>query len=85
MRKTCSKCEETRDVSQFSRKAKSKDGHAGICKICESDAFKRYYRQVRDDVIMKVYEWQINNPEKTDYYKRKYMNKIRKKDNHENN
>ena len=63
--KTCSKCGETKPLSDFSRKAKkSRDGYRAQCKSCQSAEGKRYYAAHRDYVLENQKQYQQNNPEK---------------------
>jgi hypothetical protein len=36
--KRCSKCRKTKDISEFSKNRKEKDGHSGWCKSCHKEA-----------------------------------------------
>jgi hypothetical protein len=42
------------------------------CKACHREGTQRDYRYNKEDVIMRVLEWQIDNAEKVRAYKRKY-------------
>lgn len=44
MNKTCSKCEDVKDISEFSLKSASKDGYSSRCKIC----MRKYYHNRKE-------------------------------------
>lgn len=41
--KYCSKCEETKEVSEFSKNKRLKDGFAHYCKECRKGVNAKYY------------------------------------------
>lgn len=41
--KTCSQCSKTKPLSEFSKRASSKDGHTSYCKACARE-YSRHYR-----------------------------------------
>lgn len=45
MKKTCSKCGIEKDISDFHKRTKSKDGHNHWCKDCNKNARIRSYRK----------------------------------------
>jgi len=77
--KYCSKCEQTRPVSEFSKRPKSKDGLRSNCKICEAAAYSAWREKNIEHVAAaskarrllkkpKISEanksWRLANPEK---------------------
>lgn len=48
--KTCSKCERTLHVSQFSKNKSKKDGLQTTCKECSKKVNKKYYEENTDKV-----------------------------------
>nr|CAI9752054.1 HNH endonuclease [Caudoviricetes sp.] len=40
MTKICYNCKQEKDISEFSRKASSKDGYDSTCKICRTKRVK---------------------------------------------
>ena len=70
--KTCSKCGETKDVSEFSKNKRRKGGLQGWCKACE-----RAYRQANKEQIAekkRAYN-QANKEEVAEYHRARYQAK----------
>ena len=57
MKKKCSVCGKTKDVSWFYRHGSSKDGYCNRCKACSSRHMATYYRENRVTVLKKVAEY----------------------------
>ena len=74
MNKTCSKCNQTLDVSCFSKHKTSKDGLRNICKICQSEYNKSFYlnpeKQKQKKISDKIYY--ETNKEKVSEYKKEW-------------
>ena len=64
MRKVCTGCKTDKPLSEFSRQAKSPDGHRTKCKACTKVENANWYLLNREDKLAKNLEWQRNNPEK---------------------
>lgn len=62
--KTCTKCGETKPLEAFSRKAAAADGRHPHCRDCCAEYKRRYYDTHRSEVIQRVADWRIRNPEK---------------------
>ena len=43
--KTCSRCNESKPLEEFQRRARNKDGHTNLCKPCKREYDNNYYRQ----------------------------------------
>lgn len=56
MKKLCSKCERTLELSEFHIDRTSKDGHVHFCKQCTSKDRKRYYCTYRKEYRKRSYE-----------------------------
>ena len=59
--KTCSKCEEIKNLSEFSKRSDSKDGYRSQCRKCvntqeSKDRVNRYYKNNRDVLLSKSKE-----------------------------
>lgn len=67
--KKCSRCQEDKPLSDFYKKAKSKDGLMPSCKKCHYEIQK---------------EWQNKNKDKRSSYNKKYYGKPEKKEKQEN-
>ena len=48
MQKSCSKCCEEKDLSEFHKNPQAKDGHSYICKTCTSKLQKGYRKQKKE-------------------------------------
>lgn len=46
--KTCSKCGLSKPLEEFQKRAKNKDGHAGICKLCKREYDNAHYKANTD-------------------------------------
>lgn len=42
--KTCRVCGVMKSLSDFNRQTKAKDGHSSLCKVCQSERSKAYYK-----------------------------------------
>lgn len=64
MNKTCSKCKENKDISQFNLHRKEPDGHYSQCKTCSAESNRNQYK--KDPQKWKDYakKWKLENPEK---------------------
>ena len=58
--KKCSKCHETKELTEFSKRSISKDGLAPYCKVCDRQSIK---------------QWRLNNPEKKSAQNKRYWEK----------
>lgn len=70
--KKCSKCGESKNISEFHKKKASKDGLAYECKSCISEYKKKYYEQNRDEVLKKVKERYAKSCEDIKAYQEEY-------------
>lgn len=73
--KKCSTCGETKTVDKFSKKSRMKDGLNSQCKSCQSDYYKRFYAENREDQIARSRKYKEQNPlsnEKREDTKRKH-------------
>lgn len=48
--KTCSKCGETKLITEFHIKKSSKDGRIGICRACKNNYSKKYYIENKEKI-----------------------------------
>lgn len=91
-KKTCSKCGEEKNISEFPRDSKSRDGLHSWCKQCVYSVNlqryydnydehrarnKRYYEEHKETHSMRSREWAKRNPEKRRRIKRRWRNKHR--------
>lgn len=49
MAKQCSKCHEEKELSEFYKHKKFKDGHKSCCKSCENEAHRLRYQKAKQD------------------------------------
>lgn len=73
--KKCSKCLENKNLNEFSKDSKKKDGLKVICKLCHSIYRKEHYQKNKDKVIEQVKLWQINNSDKVSEQSKKWKEK----------
>lgn len=62
--KVCSSCRKDLDLAYFSRKSKSRDGKAGICKNCAKARTAAWRVQNSDRAKEACKRWRKNNPER---------------------
>lgn len=61
--KTCAKCGETKQTSEFCKQSKSKDGLFIYCRTCQSERNKAYRIANRDALLEKNKAWRTENSE----------------------
>jgi hypothetical protein len=61
MIKQCTKCKETKEVSEFHRDKSRKDGLRNICKVCVVSYMGKYYIENKELVIRKSARWVAAN------------------------
>jgi len=79
-RKICCQCKEEKDISEFSKNSKHKDGHASMCKSCNREYSKKYRISNRDKLAEKKkqdYHNDENRLEKGAKYRQENREKIR--------
>jgi hypothetical protein len=65
--KQCNKCPTPKDLKEFSKLKKSKDGHHATCKECLNSSRRAKYLsnpEIRNKAIKHQHEWRKNNPDK---------------------
>lgn len=62
--KTCSKCKQTKPVTEFYRKQDSRDGRAPYCRECVKRAASEYLKADRAAAAARVQDWRQRNPER---------------------
>jgi hypothetical protein len=73
MSKTCSKCNQTKDIADFGKRSDTKDGYKTICKPCSNIAFRNWAKT--DKSIEYQKNWKKENPEKVKSYSDNYWSK----------
>jgi len=61
--KTCTKCKETKILTDFHKRIDSKDGHAYECKLCTRGRSQRWYKNNSEYAKSKVRAVRLLNPE----------------------
>jgi len=69
MLKMCTKCNENKDLSEFSKCKRNKDGHQYRCKSCDSKVDKNWYTVNAKRKKELSDRWQKENPDKVKKYK----------------
>jgi hypothetical protein len=75
--KVCTKCKEQKPLEAFRRQSSTKDGLKYYCKECDDTTAKKYYEKNKKKIIIKVTQWQKDNPNKVRDYKKSYYGKNR--------
>jgi hypothetical protein len=68
MEKKCKKCNVVKDVSEFSKEKRNRDGLAGVCKVCR----KPYYEKYRENNTDKIKQYREANKGKLSEYNKQY-------------
>lgn len=61
MDKICSKCKLSKDKTQFSTNPTKRDGLNYVCKKCQNDYFKVWYRTHNKKVKQSILQWKKKN------------------------
>jgi len=88
--KRCSKCKETKSVTEFSKDRCQKDGLQSKCKSCGRQYYqenrekkleyvKQYYQENRGRILKKVKQYRQENKEKIREYKKQYYHENRER------
>ena len=73
--KTCTKCGETKPLSEFSADDAYKDGYQSHCKDCKRAYARERYAKNRDRELARVKAWHEKNPGKATEYARRSREK----------
>ena len=68
MTKTCSKCGETKPLTEFHKQTGSKDGHRGHCKECQQAAYRTWYEANKERRAASDKAWLEANKERKAAY-----------------
>ena len=71
--KTCSKCKEEKDLSEFYKKKEASDGVKSACKVCTNKKEKEYREINRDKIRKKDKEYRETNKGKIKEYNKNYI------------
>jgi len=79
MRKTCSKCETTKEFTEFNKNKSAKDGHRPECRECEKEVKKLYRENNKEKIAEKEKLYRQNNKEKVSERKKLYRENNKEK------
>jgi len=89
--KVCSKCKEEKNICEFGKSKKSKDGLLHCCKKCNNERSKKYVKENYEKTLECQRNWRKKNPEwvkninAKNYTNNKEYNNFRVKKWYENN
>lgn len=75
MTKTCSRCIQTKNLTEFNKDSKSKDGLKASCKKCISNYSKIYCKKHTIKLKKQSKDWREKNKERFDSYIKIYQEK----------
>ena len=64
MKKTCSKCGETKPLNEFHNSSRAPDGHRYNCKECQRTRDKAWYKANKERAAATNRTWRKTNPER---------------------
>lgn len=70
--KTCNKCNEEKELTEFNKRKTSKDGYMNKCKSCITEYNKLYYSNNIETFKEKNLNYNINNKQKVSSKKKEY-------------
>lgn len=68
MEKYCKRCDTTKPVSEFNKRADTKDGLGYSCRQCNSQAGKEHYEKNKERYKKNAAAWKEKNPDKLKEY-----------------
>lgn len=63
IRKVCSKCRIEKELSEFHKRSRTKDGYNYNCKKCRSSETKDFYEKHKDKILEKIKKYRNDNKE----------------------
>ena len=70
--KTCSTCGESKPLSEFQKRATSRDGHKPACKVCSSKSYRKWRKANLESVRERKRKWRDANSESERERRRKW-------------
>lgn len=61
MMKTCTKCRQLKELTEFNRGAPSKDGYRSLCKVCHREYSRKYYEEHKEQCLEVVKDYRFKN------------------------
>ena len=80
MRKTCSKCEITKELTEFNKRKDAKEGYRSYCRECEKEWHKLYRENNREKIAKSKKLYRENNREKIAKRNKLYRENNREKE-----
>jgi len=71
----CTKCNEQKPNSEFSKNITRKTGHNSYCKLCHKNYVAKHYQKNKKTYFEKAEDWKTNNPQKRKDVVNKYAKK----------
>lgn len=62
--KKCSKCGETKPLTEFHKSYRGADGHRGYCKVCQQAVYRTWHEANKERRAATVKAWHEANPDK---------------------
>lgn len=62
--KTCSKCRETKPLTEYHKNARNRDGLHSHCKKCQCAYVRTYYQTHKAETTARMRQWRAENPER---------------------
>ncbi len=69
--KVCTKCNQTKELTEFQKDRTHRDGHRTRCKVCYNAHYKKYRKNNREKERIRVKKWRETNREKVKASNRK--------------
>lgn len=73
--KTCSTCNNSKNIQYFEKRKTSKDGYRSQCKLCRNESKAQYYKDNKENILKKSREYCNNNKEKINNRSKEYAAK----------
>ncbi len=70
--KQCSKCNETKELTEFHKDKGCRQGVKNTCKVCKLKSKKEWYTKNKEEIVEKAKEYRINNPDKCRQARKKW-------------
>lgn len=61
--KACSRCKSSKEISEFGPTKRNPAGRKNICRACENESARKYYKRNVKKCIDKATRWRKENPE----------------------
>jgi hypothetical protein len=82
MIKICNGCKTEKDISEFNKNSKSKDGYRNECRACHKIHNARWWKKNKEKLVVKNREWKKSNREKVLETTKKWQKNQRENNTH---